>query len=228
MSIPFLNGKYLLPFIVNGKQVKRLQINGQNIYIEQPVTFTDPVAQQVCVERFGLNGNISSQLIYRVYSTGNWFQGRTDLVHFTELQNFTSLKTLGDDCFNGCTNLTDLKIPQNVTTICPRCFKDCASWASEFELWIPKVSVVNREAFRGCKALKKIGFGTSLSIINALAFADCDSLENLTIHASNPPQIAADILQNSPNCMIYVYSRSLNSYKSASGWADYKDRIFAM
>ena len=204
MSIPYLNGRYLLPFIVNGRQVKRLQINGQNIYIDQPVTFTDPVAQQVCVERFGLNGNISSQLIYRVYSTGNWFQGRTDLVHFTELQNFTSLKTLGDDCFNGCTNLTDLKIPQNVTTICPRCFKDCASWASEFELWIPKVSVVNREAFRGCKALKKIGFGTSLSIINALAFADCDSLESLTIHASNPPQIAADILQNSPNCMILM------------------------
>ena len=226
MSIPYLNGRYLLPFIVNGRQVKHMKVNGQDIYFDQPITFSDPVAQQVCAEKFGINGHITFNLLQRVYAVGSLFKNRTDLITFNELQSFNNLQTIGDDCFNGCTNLTDLKIPQNVTTILPRAFKDCTSLATD--LWIPKVSVVNREAFRGCIALKKIEMGTNISVINALAFADCDSLENLTMHAFRPPQITADILQNSPNCMIYVYSRSLNSYKSASGWSDFKDRIFSM
>ena len=226
MSIPYINGKYLLPCIINGMAVKRIYVNGRVEYIDQPKTLTDPVAQEVCVQHFGLNGNLCSQLFHRVYSMGNWFQGRTDLVTFTELQGFSNVQTLGDDCFNGCTGLTDIKLPSSVTTILPRCFKDCASLTTE--LWIPKVTVINAEAFRGCRALKKVDIGTSLSYINALAFADCDELENLTIHSFTPPKIAANILQNSPKCYVHVYQNCINSYKSAENWESIKDRIVTM
>ena len=226
MSIPYLNGQYLLPFIVNGKMVKQIYVNGRRENIDQPMNFTDPVAQQVCVDHFGINGHISFNLAQKVYSFGNWFKNRTDLVTFTELQGFNNLQTLGDDCFNGCTSLTAIKLPSRVSTILPRCFKDCSSLASD--LWIPNVGVVNQEAFRGCTSLKKVDLGSRVGYIHSLAFAYCDALEQLIIRTETPPTIASDILQNSPNCNVYVYSRCINRYKAATLWAQYKDRILTI
>ena len=81
--------------------------------------------------------------------------------------------------FQNCTSLTDVTIPNSVTTIGGRAFYGCTSLTS---ITIPNsVTTIEAGAFQGCKSLINITIPNSVTTIGTGAFRDCTSLTSITI-----------------------------------------------
>lgn len=89
---------------------------------------------------------------------------------------------IGQDAFNGCSNITSITLPDTVKTIGAACFANCSSLA-DIHLSDSLVSLGAR-CFNGCAALKKINIPESLVSIQDYTFTNCSSLESIIIPES--------------------------------------------
>ena len=92
---------------------------------------------------------------------------------------------------------------------------------------IDSIRYIGNSAFYGCSSLTSV-------TINAYsigwdAFKNCTSLQYIAMKTSTPPTLNSfgGVFVNTNNCPIYVPSGSVATYKSASGWTGYADRIQA-
>ncbi len=95
----------------------------------QYIVFADSKAQSICVGRWDENedGEISLAEAAKVTELGSAFKNANTLRSFDELRYFTSLTSIPEDGFRGCSNLTSLYIPQGVTTLGKNALYSCSS-----------------------------------------------------------------------------------------------------
>ncbi len=97
----------------------------------------------------------------------------------TELVIPNSVTTIGTFAFRGCSSLTSATIPNNVTEIGDGIFSDCTALASvSLPENLTKISV---GMFYGCKNLASIIIPEGVISIGRNAFYGCSSLTSLTI-----------------------------------------------
>ena len=126
----------------------------------------------------------------------------------------------------GNSTLQTLKLPQGVTGIGNESFT--AFTALKSVVLPDGLTSIESYAFLYCSALTSITLPASLTSIGYRAFRYCTSLTNVTCLAATPPG-GTDAFGNcSPDLQIRVPSESVNDYKKASGWSDYKDIISAI
>ncbi len=90
-----------------------------------------------------------------------------------------NLRIIQESTFSGCTSLTEITIPDGVTSIGQYAFYDCTSLA---EIVIPdSVTSIGWCAFSGCTSLSKVKLSNSLMIIEEGTFSDCTSLKEIVI-----------------------------------------------
>ena len=158
-----------------------------------------------------------------------------------------SVTTIGNDAFSSCRSLTSVTIPDSVTNIGIHAFYHCSSLTS---ITIPdSVTTIGNYAFDGCSRLTSITIGNSVTSIGKYAFYDCSSLTSITIpdsvtsigssafedcssltsvycKATTPPAGEIDMFYNNASGRtIYVPTESVDAYKSASYWSNYKNYI---
>ena len=96
----------------------------------------------------------------------------------------SQLKTIGDYAFDGCSQLTDIELPNSVISIGNYSFNHTDS--------LTKITISNSiisigdYAFRYCKNLSEIIFeeGSQLETVGKYAFQDCTNLERIEIPSS--------------------------------------------
>ncbi len=118
--------------------------------------------------------------------------------------------------------ITDLVIPENVTSIGHNAFYGCTCLTS---VNIPtSVTNIGKSAFQGCSRMMKITFGTGVETIGNNAFRQCPYI--LEIHAPMdlPPVIDASVFAECGdlggiNC--YVSEESLALYKKVDVWKSF-------
>ena len=103
-----------------------------------------------------------------------------------------------------CPLLTDITIPEGVTTIA-------------------------NYGFRECTSLTTITFPSTITEIHMDTLRNCASLQSATFLSTTPPSGAVyNYTFLNSSCPIYVPNSSVDTYKAASGWSGYASRIQAI
>ena len=91
--------------------------------------------------------------------------------------------------------------------------------------------VIGNYAFEDCSSLTSVTIPDSVTAIGWNAFDGCSSLTSVYCKAVIPPTVNifdgywAAFDNNAPDRKIYVPIESVEAYKSASGWSEYKSSI---
>jgi len=121
-----------------------------------------------------INLDISGSTIDGV--TSSWFDGCTNLTSITLPNNIT---TVENNAFSGCSNLTGITIPSGVTSIGNGAFSGCSSLTS---ITLPSgVTSIGGSAFSGCSSLTSIILPSGVTSISKGAFNGCSSLTSIII-----------------------------------------------
>ena len=89
------------------------------------------------------------------------------------------LETIPSRTFSGCTALTNVEIPNTVTSIGDNAFNSCSGLTS---VTIPdSVISIGNYAFRSCSGLTNVTIPESITSINYGVFYNCSSLTSVTI-----------------------------------------------
>ncbi len=104
------------------------------------------------------------------------FQGCTQI---TSVIIPAGVTKIGGHAFDGCSSLTTVVIPDSVTKIQGYAFNGCTSLES---ITIPEgVTTIGQYAFNGCSSLGSITIPKGITKITPNAFSGCSSLETITI-----------------------------------------------
>ncbi|MBQ2768377.1 MAG: leucine-rich repeat protein [Clostridia bacterium] len=99
--------------------------------------------------------------------------------NLTEIVIPNSVTSIGDNVFVDCINLTSITIPDSVTSIGDNVFVDCINLTS---ITIPdSVTSIGNCAFYGCSSLTSVTIPDSVTSIGNGAFYGCSSLTSVTI-----------------------------------------------
>ena len=104
--------------------------------------------------------------------------------------------------FSGCTKLTSLDIPSNISSI-------------------------GSGAFESCTGLTSLVIPSNVLSIDNEAFSKCSGLTSVTVESTTPPKLGSYVF-NYTSCPIYVPPESVDAYKAASKWSNYASRIQAI
>ena len=90
-----------------------------------------------------------------------------------------SVTSIGGAAFHGCSSLTSVTIPNSVTSIGSSAFYECTSLTS---ITIPEsVTSIGDCVFTGCSALESIDIPNSVTSIGQYAFSRCKNLTSVNI-----------------------------------------------
>ena len=95
----------------------------------------------------------------------------------------SSVTSLGERCFSGCSSLTSIDIPSSVTSLGHSCFENCSSLTS---IDIPSsVTRLGHYCFYDCSSLTSIDIPSSVTFLGEVCFYNCSSLESITVDKNN-------------------------------------------
>jgi hypothetical protein len=133
-------------------------------------------------------------------------------------------KLSGVSTFEGCKALRTVSIPA-VTSITNKVFKGCTALET---VDASSVTTMSYDVFNGCSSLKKVVLG-AITSIDYNAFYGCKALEEVIVTNETPGTLGNGVFGNTNTTfVIYVPDASVDTYKEASGWSAYADRIYPL
>ena len=116
----------------------------------------------------------------------------------------SSVTSIGNYAFYGCSGLTSITIPSSVTSIGNYVFYGCSGLTS---ITIPSsVTGIGSYAFNGCSCLTSITIPSSVTGIGSNAFGSCSGLASMSVNSSNTVYDSRDncnaIIEKSSNTLI--------------------------
>ena len=222
----YLQGYYTFAACENLKTVTakgKVQFDGLYTFQEctalETVTFTGSGEDYTVMnpDIFKRCSNLKSVKFYRLKGNGQSNDMDSVFTDCTSLVSVTSecppeISKIGYSCFDGCTSLTTLSLPQteflinetafrgctaleefdftNVTSIGKGSFKGCTSLASTPN--ISAVTTIGEGSFEGCTGLTSLDF-ENLTSIGTKAFTDCSALKSINFISSSETPITVSI-----------------------------------
>ncbi len=146
----------------------------------------------------------------------------------TEITNLVipnSVTSIVDYAFSGCSGLTSVTIPNSVTSIGYCVFEGCSGLTS---VTIPNsVTSIGKEAFRYCSGLTSVTIGSGVTSIGLNAFDRVDiptviSLIENPFTITGKTSLLRTFSQNTfNNATLYVPKGTIDKYKATDGWKDF-------
>ena len=228
----YLSGYYTFAACENLKTVTaKGKVHFDGLYIFQDctaletVTFNGSVGDytKMSPDIFKRCSNLRSVEFYHVKGNGQDNDMDSVFTDCTSLESVTSvcppeISKIGYSCFDGCTSLKTLSLPEKEFAVNETAFRNCAALESfdfsnvtsigkgSFEgctgltsLDFTDLTSIGPNAFKGCTALASINFNTLsetsfASTIGSLAFTGCTALKSLNFNSSSydPPTVESE------------------------------------
>ena len=139
---------------------------------------------------------------------------RLEKVEFTD-----ALTSLGDCAFLNCRSLTQITLPNSVTSIENGCFSGCLK-LKDVQL-SESMTYIGIGLFADCRSLTQITLPEKITWVNYDAFARCIALKSMKSKALYPPTVGSVIytgytLDYTGKLIVPVGSK--DSYASSTGW----------
>ena len=120
------------------------------------------------------------------------------------------------------TEITDLVIPDGVTSIGQYAFDHCSGLES---VTIPNsVTSIGQNAFSGCSGLESVTIPNSVTSIGNSAF-NCSSLTSVAVDINTPLTIDWGTFPNRTNATLYVPAGCKSAYEAADYWKEFKEIV---
>lgn len=167
----------------------------------------------------GLNGRLtlSEGLEYIGLQAFYWCNFRGPLIFPS------TLKGIGDNAFSYNMFSGELKLPSSLQELGSGAFACCSRIIGTLE--IPEnITAIKEQAFLGCSSIEKLVLPSTMDVIQSGAFYDCYGLGSIVCNAVNPPYVESSAFGgvSKSNVVVEVPEASLASYRTASGWSDFK------
>jgi len=119
----------------------------------------------------------------------------SEYVHVQNIVLGDEVRSIGEDAFRGCKDLTSIVIGNGVTSI-------------------------GNSAFRGCVSLSSITLPATIEQIGKDAFYNCSTLNTVTSLNRNPQDVDSKAFYDVRNkAILYVPYKTSQLYKSKTGWS---------
>ena len=144
-------------------------------------------------------------------------------VKITDVTLPEGITTIGVECFSGCKMLTGVTLCNSLTTIGAQAFMNCSAM-TEFHI-TSGVTTIDDEALRNCSALTGITIPSSVTTLGEEVFEGCSGLTVMEFESATPPTpgnayALGDVSYTFP---IYVPASSVSAYQTA--YPNYASRI---
>ena len=139
----------------------------------------------------------------------------------------SSVTSIGESAFSGCSMLTNVDIPPTVKSIRYGTFGYCTGLTA---ITIPE-SVVSIEpaSFASCYSLNTVSIPSSVSSIGSHIFMDCKKIFSIYAHPIFPvdltPSYGVFGLVDKTKCTLYVPYGSKAAYSEAVQWKDFTNIV---
>ena len=123
----------------------------------------------------------------------------------------------------GGKEVSDLIIPSSVTSIKDYAFEGCSGLTS---LTIPSsVTSIGEWAFLGCSGLTSLIIPSSVTSIKDYAFGNCSNLQNVYLCWNQPLKISSYVFNNTPinSATLYVPHGTFAKYTTADVWKKFRN-----
>lgn len=207
-SLPVIEGKITLTGNAYEDSVDTIKSNYHNLSLiingELYFRFADDEVNRIIAENLGDGAGITKEQIRSTKSIRSYFKENTLIEEFNEFEMFTSVTTLVDYAFYGCTNLVKIILPNtlttftgnvqfskcsnlrsinlgNLTNIGSSSFSGCTNLAIELNL--PNLVTVRSNAFSSSGITKIISLGHIIKLYGN-SFADCKNLKYAELPAT--------------------------------------------
>ena len=135
----------------------------------------------------------------------------------------STLTSIGKEAFAGNMFSGELKFPASLKGIGYAAFNYFSRISGTLE--IPEnITAIMRHTFGGCESIQKLILHSKIDVIKSGAFGSCFGLGSIVCNAVNPPYVESGAFAgvSKSNVVVEVPEASLASYRTASGWSDFK------
>ena len=201
-----------------GVKIRKLNL-GALAALPSSTSNTQNYGDKSVLEEVVLSGNLTSIPTYS-------FQNYKKLSKI----NLGNIKSIGTSAFYGSGIDGELNLP-NLETLQSYAFFGCPFTKIVSLGIISSIpdGAANNGTFHSCTNLEEAILPDTLTYLGSYAFRNCTKLTSVVCYATTPPTIGVNpFYSTSSKLAIYVPDASVDTYKEASGWSAFADRIYPL
>lgn len=136
--------------------------------------------------------------------------------------------TIGNYAFYGCTGLTEIEIPEYITSLGTWTFSDCTGLTTFRINGKSELTTIPVRTLNGCTSLQTIHIPSSITAINDYALYGCTALTRIYAAPATAPTAKSQTFYNVPtSCKVQVISETAKaSYTTADYWKNFTYEVY--